>query len=145
MLRSFLLGLVYGIGGLTFGLGIRYIGFSLNYTIAIGISAGLGTLLPLIWHPNDGFVWTIVDKFSDLPGMIVLAGILISLVGIALCGWAGALRERSGGEKPSKYSFEIGVPLAIVAGILYSLPSAIFRMVPLRILPERVFGKRGTI
>ena len=62
-----------------FGLGIRYIGFSLNYAIAIGISAGLGTLFPLIWHPNDGFVWEIFDKFSTLPGQIVLAGILVSL------------------------------------------------------------------
>lgn len=122
MLRSFLLGLVYGVGGLTFGLGIRYIGFSLNYAIAIGISAGLGTLMPLIWHPNDGFVWTIAEKFRDLPGLVVLAGILISLFGIALCGWAGALRERSSGDSPSKYSFRVGVPLAIIAGTL----SAVF-------------------
>ena len=63
MLRSFLLGVVYGIGGLTFGLGIRYIGFSLNYAIAIGISAFLGTILPLIWNPNDGFVWQLEEKF----------------------------------------------------------------------------------
>jgi L-rhamnose-H+ transport protein len=122
MVRSFLLGLLYGVGGLTFGLGIRYIGFSLNYAIAIGISAGLGTLMPLIWHPNDGFVWTIVEKFRDPPGMIVLAGIVVSLFGIALCGWAGALRERSGGDSPSRYSFKVGVPLAIVAGTL----SAVF-------------------
>jgi L-rhamnose-H+ transport protein len=118
MVRSFLLGLLYGVGGLTFGLGIRYIGFSLNYAIAIGISAGLGTLMPLIWHPHDGFVWTIVEKFRDVPGMIVLAGIVTSLLGIALCGWAGALRERSSGDSPSQYSFKVGVPLAIVAGVL---------------------------
>lgn len=121
MIRSFSLGLLYGVGGLTFGLGIRYIGFSLNYAIAIGISAGLGTLMPLIWHPNDGFVWTITEKFRDLPGMIVLAGIVISLFGIGLCGWAGALRERSSGDSPSSYSFRIGVPLAIVAGVLSSV------------------------
>jgi L-rhamnose-H+ transport protein len=118
MLRTFLLGMVYGVGGLTFGLGIRYIGFSLNYAVAIGISAGLGTIFPLIWTPNRGFVWELGEKFSNLPGWIVLDGIAISLVGIALCGWAGALRERSGGDAPSKYSFKIGVPLAIVAGIL---------------------------
>ncbi|MBC8872702.1 MAG: L-rhamnose/proton symporter RhaT [Planctomycetes bacterium] len=122
MLRSLGLGIVYGVGGLSFGLGIRHIGFSLNYAIAIGISAGLGTLFPLIWHPNKGFVWEIFDKFSDLPGQIVLAGILISLGGIAVCGWAGVLRERMGGDAPSQYSFRIGVPLAITAGVL----SAVF-------------------
>jgi L-rhamnose-H+ transport protein len=122
MLRCFGLGMLYGVGGLTFGLGIRYIGFSLNYAIAIGISAGLGTLLPLVWDPNDGFVWTIGEKFSDLPGQIILAGILLSLLGILFCGWAGALRERTGGSSPSHYSFRVGVPLAIVAGVL----SAVF-------------------
>ena len=122
MLRSFLLGMLYGVGGLTFGLGIRYIGFSLNYTIAIGISAGLGTLLPLIWHPNRGWEWTIVEKFSDFPGQIVLAGVLLSLAGIALCGWAGSLRERSSGDSPSRYSFKVGIPLAVIAGVL----SAVF-------------------
>jgi L-rhamnose-H+ transport protein len=122
MLRSLGLGVIYGVGGLTFGLGIRYIGFSLNYAIAIGISAGLGTLAPLIWHPNKGFVWEIFEKFSTLPGQIVLAGILISLGGIAVCGWAGVLREKAGGDSPSQYSFKVGVPLAIIAGTL----SAVF-------------------
>lgn len=122
IVRCFVLGVIYGVGGLTFGLGIRHIGFSLNYAIAIGISAGLGTLFPLIWHPNKGFVWEIFDKFSTLPGQVVLAGILISLCGIAVCGWAGVLRERSGGDAPSRYSFRIGVPLAITAGTL----SAVF-------------------
>lgn len=121
MLRSLGLGVIYGVGGLTFGLGIRYIGFSLNYAIAIGISAGLGTLFPLIWHPNKGFIWEIVEKFSSLPGQIVLAGIVISLGGIAVCGWAGMLRERAGGDSPTHYSFRVGVPLAIVAGVLSSV------------------------
>jgi L-rhamnose-H+ transport protein len=118
MLHSFLLGLIYGVGGLTFGLGIRYIGFSLNYMIAIGISAGLGTIFPLIWRPDKGFVGEITAKFSNLPGWIVLAGIVISLFGIALCGCAGALRERYGGASPSKFNFRVGVPLAVMAGIL---------------------------
>lgn len=121
MLRSFLLGMLYGIGGLTFGLGIRYIGFSLNYTIAIGLSAVLGTLAPLVWNPNDGFVWLLREKFSTTAGMIVLAGIVLSLVGIMFCGWAGALRERSSGSS-SRFSFKIGVPLAVLAGVL----SAVF-------------------
>lgn len=123
MLKSFVLGIIYGFGGLSFGLGIRYIGFSLNYAIAIGISAGLGTLFPLIWDPNDGFVWEINKaKFYTTPGQIILGGVILSLVGILFCGWAGALREKSGGDSPQKFSFRIGVPLAVFAGIL----SAVF-------------------
>ncbi len=121
MVRTFLLGVLYGFGGLMFGLGIRYIGFSLNYAIAIGISAGVGTLAPLIWHPNHGFVWKLAEKFRDLPGYVVLAGILLSLVGIVFCGVAGALREQSGGDAPTRFSFKLGVPLAVMAGILSSV------------------------
>jgi L-rhamnose-H+ transport protein len=123
MIKTFGLGVIYGVGGLTFGLGIRYIGFSLNYAIAIGISAGLGTIFPLVWNPIDGFVLLIVDKFSTGPGLIVLTGIIVSLVGIMVCGLAGALRERGnnvGGD--NKFQFKIGVPLAVIAGVL----SAVF-------------------
>jgi L-rhamnose-H+ transport protein len=123
MLKSFGLGVIYGIGGMTFGLGIRYIGFSLNYAIAIGLSAALGTLFPLVWNPNDGFVWQIVEKFSNGPGLIILAGILISFVGIFVCGWAGALREGGKqGDESRKYNLRAGLPLAMMAGVL----SAIF-------------------
>jgi L-rhamnose-H+ transport protein len=122
MLRTFLLGALYGVGGLTFGLGIRYIGFSLNYAIAIGISACLGTLLPLIWDPNRGFVWEIVDKFSTGPGLVVLAGIVVSLAGIVICGWAGALRGNHGSGSKAKYNLKLGLPLAAMAGTL----SAVF-------------------
>ncbi len=122
MRNSFLLGMLYGFGGMSFGLGIRYIGFSLNYTIAIGLSAALGTLLPLIWDPTDGFVWVIAETFNTVPGLIVLLGIVLSLVGIAICGRAGVLREKMSGEAVAKYSFRIGVPLAVFAGVL----SAVF-------------------
>lgn len=121
LLRTFALGMLYGIGGLTFGLGIKHIGFSLNYAIAIGISAMLGTLIPLIWTPNHGFVWIIVGKFNNPPGLIVLFGILLSLAGIIFCGWAGALREKSGNSK-TRFHFKTGVPLAVIAGTL----SAVF-------------------
>jgi L-rhamnose-H+ transport protein len=122
MVKSFSLGVLYGFGGLTFGLGIRYIGFSLNYAIAIGLSAAFGTLLPLIWDPIDGFVWQIVGKFSSEPGMIILAGILISFAGIFICGWAGALRERGSKCGQTQYNLRLGLPLAIMAGVL----SAVF-------------------
>jgi L-rhamnose-H+ transport protein len=123
MLKSFGFGVLYGVGGLTFGLGIRYIGFSLNYAIAIGLSAALGTLLPLIWTPTDGFVWKIVETFSSGPGLVVLAGIVISLFGILVCGWAGTLREGSqGGETETNGNLKLGLIFATMAGVL----SAVF-------------------
>ncbi len=116
--KTFVLGMIVGGGVLTFGLGIRYIGFSLNYAIAIGVSALVGTIGPLIWTPNSGFVWEIVEVFSTRPGQTVLAGIVSSLVGIVVCGWAGALRERSGSATAMQFSFRVGVPLAVLAGAL---------------------------
>jgi L-rhamnose-H+ transport protein len=116
MLNSFLLGMVYGIGGFTFGLGVRYIGFSLNYAIAIGISATLGTVLPLVWTPADGFVHKLSTLCQTPPGLIVLVGLLVAVAGIAVCGLAGALRERMGGQ--ADFHFALGVPLAITAGVL---------------------------
>jgi L-rhamnose-H+ transport protein len=121
VLKTFLLGMVVGVGVLTFGLGIRYIGFSLNYAIAIGVSGLVGTIGPLVWTPNGGFVWKIVEVFSTKPGQVVLAGIVASLVGIVVCGWAGALRERSGGVAAARFSFRVGVPLAVLAGALSAI------------------------
>lgn len=121
MVKTFLLGMVFGVGGLTFGLGIRYIGFSLNYAIAIGMSALVGTLGELIWTPNDGFVWKIAEVFSTTSGQIVMAGIALSLLGIVFCGWAGALRERSGGAAAAQFAFKVGVPLAVLAGVLSAM------------------------
>ncbi len=121
LLKTFAFGMLYGIGGMTFGLGIRYIGFSLNYAIAIGLSAALGTLVPLIWNPNDGFVWKLVEKFSSGPGLIVLAGIIISLLGIMICGRAGTLREKAKGDRTTAGNFKLGLTFAITAGILSSI------------------------
>lgn len=122
MLKSFGLGVVYGTGGLAFGLAIRHVGFSLTYSIAIGISAILGTIMPLFWTPNDGFVYKFDTLFNSGPGLIVFAGIALAVSGIFICGYAGVLRERSGNSSAESFSFNRGVPLAIVAGIL----SAVF-------------------
>jgi L-rhamnose-H+ transport protein len=122
MARSFGLGVVYGFGGLAFGLAIRYIGFSLTYSLAIGISAALGTIVPLFWTPNDGFVYRFDTLFNSVPGGIVFFGIVLAIVGILVCGYAGLLRDRAGDASARSFSFKRGVPVAVVAGIL----SAVF-------------------
>ena len=45
---AFFLGAAYGFGGMSFGKAINHIGYSLTYTLAIGISAVLGTILPML-------------------------------------------------------------------------------------------------
>jgi L-rhamnose-H+ transport protein len=83
MLGTFVLGMVYGIGGTAFGMAIRYIGYSLTYGIAIGISCVLGTLTgPIL----SGSLGSILDK----PGSgWVMSGVFIGLLGTLMCIIAG--------------------------------------------------------
>ncbi len=112
---AFLLGGVYGFGGMSFGKAINQIGYSLTYTLSIGISAVLGTILPLlIFGGLDNF-------FLKTGGMIVLSGMILSVLGVTLCGWAGFKKEKdlnelSVGKKG--FNMTVGLFLTIVAGIL---------------------------
>lgn len=112
---AFLLGAVYGFGSMSFGVSIRYIGYSLTYTLAIGISAIVGTVMPLMIFGGLG------EYFSNTGGMIVLVGMIVSIVGVAGCGWAGFRREREnnvGQTDLKKSAMFIGLVLTIIAGVL---------------------------
>lgn len=80
---TFLLGGLYGFGSMSFGFAIKHIGFSLTFAISIGISAVFGTITPLI---IEG---TLVQYFLQPGGDIVLLGMILSVVGVAFCGFAG--------------------------------------------------------
>lgn len=116
MINVTLLGAAYGFGGMAFGLAIRHIGFSLTYSIAIGISAVLGTVIPGIIHGN------LIEGFSKAGGGIVLTGFVISLLGVALCGFAGALKEKELAGSDSGFNLKKGLSLVLLAGVL----SAVF-------------------
>jgi L-rhamnose-H+ transport protein len=120
VLKAFLLGAVYGFGGMSFGLSIRAIGYSLTYTIGIGISAILGTMTPLLLRGQ------VLEYFSAPGALIVLFGMILSLLGVVLCGVAGYRKERDLGELKLKGSFDMkkGLLLAILAGLL----SAVFNI-----------------
>jgi L-rhamnose-H+ transport protein len=120
VLKAFLLGAVYGFGGMSFGLSIRAIGYSLTYTIGIGISAILGTMTPLLLRGQ------VLEYFSAPGALIVLFGMILSLLGVVLCGVAGYRKERDLGELKLKGSFDMkkGLFLAILAGLL----SAVFNI-----------------
>ena len=114
MLNSFLLGLAYGIGGTAFGISIRYIGFSLTYSIAVGLSSVLGTLIPPIVRGTLG------STLSKPGAGWVIAGIVIGTVGIALTGLAGRMKENDLTAKDAKGEFSLmkGLLLSLLAGVL---------------------------
>ena len=87
MRNSFLLGMAYGIGGTAFGVAIRYIGFSLTYAIAVGLSAVLGTLIPPMVHG------TLCATLSKTGANWIIGGIIVGVIGIAMTGFAGRFKE----------------------------------------------------
>jgi L-rhamnose-H+ transport protein len=124
MLRSFLLGAAYGVGGTAFGVAIRYVGFSITYAAAIGISTVVGTAYA-IGKGNT----TIVDAAANLHTFMakaganwVVVGIAIGVVGVVLCGLAGRWKERdqaqAGGTAPNSRNLVIGLGLCLLAGVL---------------------------
>jgi L-rhamnose-H+ transport protein len=118
MISSFLLGMAYGIGGTAFGIAIRYVGFSLTYAIAVGISCVLGTLLPPLVHGTLG------EVLKSNGASFLIFGIVLGAVGIALCGLAGRNKEKDiekGQDTRSTFSLAKGLPLCLLAGILSAL------------------------
>ena len=80
---SIFYGILWGVGGLTFGLSMRYLGVALGQSIALGTCAGFGTLFPAIFAGTNLFKGN---------GLILLLGVCITLSGIAIIGYAGSLR-----------------------------------------------------
>ena len=115
MLTSFLLGMAYGIGGTAFNISIRYIGFSLTYAIAVGLSSVLGTLIPPLVKG------TLLKTLSQTGSSWIIAGIIIGAAGIALCGMAGRLKEKhlqAGATGAGGFSLSKGLLLSLLAGVL---------------------------
>src|SRR5208337_2019721 len=112
---SFLMGVAYGIGGMAFNVSIRYIGFSLTYSIAVGLSSILGTIVPPLAHGQ------IHDILARVGSTWVLAGVLAGAVGIAICGAACHFKERdldASLGSHAGFSLAKGLLLSFVAGVL---------------------------
>jgi L-rhamnose-H+ transport protein len=113
-------GVMWGVGGLTFGLSIRYLGIALGYAIALGFCTAFGTLMPPVF---SGQMSAIVHEPS---GQVILAGVGVCLLAIAVSGLAGYSKEHEissedraeAGERD--YSFGKGLAVAIFAGIMSS-------------------------
>src|SRR5215471_860724 len=84
---SYFFGALWGIGGLSFGLTVRYLGLALGTSMALGYCAAFGTLLPTIFHGK------IRQVINSGPGQIVLLGIAMALLGIFISGMGGISKE----------------------------------------------------
>jgi L-rhamnose-H+ transport protein len=113
-------GVMWGVGGLTFGLAIRYLGIALGYAIALGFCTAFGTLMPPIF---SGQMSSILHESS---GQVILAGVGVCMLAIAVSGLAGYSKEHEistedraeAGERD--YSFAKGLAVAIFAGVMSS-------------------------
>lgn len=114
---SWLFGALWGVGGLTFGLSMRYLGISLGYALALGFCAAFGTLIPPLAH---GEFARLLSSFS---GWTVLGGVMVCLLGIAICGYAGLCKERELPEEAKKaavreFALGKGFLVAAFAGVM---------------------------
>jgi L-rhamnose-H+ transport protein len=110
-------GLLWGLGGLTFGLTMRYLGMSLGYGVALGICAVCGTLIPPLFKGALGAI------AASTPGKMTLLGIGVCVFGIALSALAGIAKERELPESTKKESvkeFDLkkGLGVALFCGVM---------------------------
>jgi L-rhamnose-H+ transport protein len=116
----YVFGALWGIGGLTFGLSVRYLGVSLGMAIALGFTTSFGTLVPPIFEGDFG-----AKLLSNLSGNVILSGIIITLIGIGVVAVAGHrkdLEHRADAAHDSvlEFSFARGAMVAVFSGIMSS-------------------------
>jgi len=112
--KAFIFGALWGIGGLTFGLSMRYLGVALGQSIALGTCSAFGTLIPALMVGTDLF---------HGEGLVLLIGVSIAITGIAVIGYAGSLRAKdmtSEQKKAAVKDFALGKGLlvALLAGVM---------------------------
>ncbi|HOA74229.1 MAG TPA: L-rhamnose/proton symporter RhaT [Phycisphaerae bacterium] len=137
MIWAYIFGAMWGVGGLTFGLTMRYLGMSLGMAVALGFCAFFGTLVPPLLGMVVGFGWfggleqylppiydqNFLDLLKSPSGLVTLAGLGVCLAGIALCGKAGMSKERELPEEDKKatiaeFSYVKGMWVAVFSGIM---------------------------
>jgi L-rhamnose-H+ transport protein len=128
IVRTLLFGFGWGLGCLTFGLGIDFVGLALGFAIILGLTASIGTLVPL-------FVLSSRDLALSQTILIVV-GVAVMLVGISVCAWAGNMKERAlGSDKERqnaslKKSYKLGLLFCLLSGVLSPLGNLGFAFAP---------------
>ncbi len=118
---TYTFGVLWGIGAVTFGLTMRYLGIALGMAIALGNTAAFGTLIPPMVSG------TFNDLFKSTAGLTILSGVLLCLVGIVFCGLAGVRKEKDlGADTTSGVLEEFDLKKGLVVGVTAGVLSACF-------------------
>ena len=118
LIWCFIFGVLWGFGGLTFGLTMRYLGMSLGMAIVLGFCAAFGTLMPPVF--NGEFVSKVLGTQS---GLVILLGVAVCLLGIGVAGAAGISKERelTGEQKREaiqEFNLKRGILVAVFSGVM---------------------------
>ncbi len=113
----YVFGAMWGVGGLTWGLMIRYLGVGLGLAVGCGLCASAGTLIPPLFRGEVGGLLQVAS------GRATLVGVLVALGGIVMVGMAGMSKEKELPEAEKKkavaeFNFKKGMVVAIFSGIM---------------------------
>ncbi|MDR1602736.1 MAG: L-rhamnose/proton symporter RhaT [Tannerella sp.] len=114
VLKTIGYGVLWGIGGLTFGLSMRYLGVALGQSLALGTCSAFGVLIPALLKGESLF---------QGKGLILLIGVSLAVAGIAIIGYAGSLRSKNMSDEEKRqavkdYALKKGLLIAILAGVM---------------------------
>ena len=107
-------GALWGVGGLTFGLSMRYLGVAMGQSLALGTCSAFGTLIPALLKGENLF---------EGDGLILLIGVCVAIAGIAVIGYAGSLRDKNMTEEEKRkavkdFALKKGILIALLAGVM---------------------------
>ena len=118
-LLTMVFGVLWGVGGLTFGLSMRYLGVALGQSISLGTCAGLGTIMgPVLLN----LFFPELNALESLTAAVI-TGVVVTLLGIAIIGVAGGMKSASLSEEEKKeavkdFNFPKGLAIALLAGFM---------------------------
>lgn len=105
-----LFGFGWGIGAVTFGLGVEAIGLALGFAVILGVAATSGTLIPLLVNPPAGF--------TTEQGIATAASLAVMLLGVGVCSFAGRWKSGEAGAATGRVPYRLGLLICVMSGLL---------------------------
>jgi L-rhamnose-H+ transport protein len=109
-----LLGAMWGIGNVSYGLTMRYLGMSLGIGVAMGVTLMAGTLIPPLLHGQAAAL------FTSRSGLLTIAGVSVALLGVGIVSYAGHQKELLLRSETREFNLKLGILLAGMCGLFSS-------------------------